>query len=71
MLSEIVLFEEAEAIVVELERAKRLVSTTCDHRAWTEHWAPIEKRGIYCLACNMILTQEQMACLSDAGESGE
>lgn len=61
---------KANSVIDALLAAKRLVSTTCDHQAWVKSTTPIHHRGIYCPACNTILTQEQMACLSDAGESG-
>ncbi len=60
---------KANSIIDALLAAKRLVSTTCDHHAWAESTTPIRHRGIYCPACNTILTQEHMARLNDDGES--
>jgi len=57
---------KAASIIEALERSKRLVSTTCDHRAWADSSTPISHRGIYCPACSTILTSKEMERLGDA-----
>jgi len=54
---------KAEAIIQALEIGKRLVSTTCDHRAWVRSTTHVEKRGTYCPDCDTLLSEDVIAAL--------
>lgn len=43
--------KKADRIIEDLERGKRLVSTTCDHSAWKCY----RSHGLYCPDCGTVL----------------
>lgn len=54
---------KAESIIQALETGKRLVSTTCDHKAWVRPDVPVKSRGTYCPDCNTLLSEDVIAAL--------
>ena len=62
---------KAENIIESLERGKRLVPTTCDHRGWVRLELPVKHRGTYCPDCGSIIPDDELARLykQETGES--